>query len=172
AVADAPAILRRDDDVALADRLAHVGDVVLVQMAADVLVHPDDRGVSARGGAELQRLKDEGRHVEIAHPGTVGDLVHRHEAFAGGAPFPIGFGLLLEIAREIAGPPLKAALTGEVEGETRQKKEDESRPVDQTSVHAPNLTTGPNRSWRAHGRASATHSDAAPPLPACVRRTA
>ena len=69
-------------------------------MAADVLVHPDERRVSFRG-AGLQRLEDEGRHVEIAGAAAVGDLLDLHEAGARGAPRLVGLGLLLEHPIEI-----------------------------------------------------------------------
>ena len=90
----------RDDDVALRRGFADVRNVVLVEMSADVLVHPDERGMSLRA-AQLQRLKDEGRDVEVTRLAAVGDLVHLHEAVARRAPGLVGLGLLLELTFEI-----------------------------------------------------------------------
>ena len=53
------------------------------------------------GAAQLQRLEDEGRDVEVTHPAAVGDLVHLHEAVARGAPGLVGLRLLLQHAIEV-----------------------------------------------------------------------
>ena len=89
AVADAAAILRRDDDVALGGRFADVRNVVLVEMAADVLVHPDERRVPLwRRAASAAGRRS--RDVHVARLAAVGDLLHLHEAVAGGAPRLVG----------------------------------------------------------------------------------
>ena len=45
--------------------------------------------------AQLQRLKDQRRDVEVAGLAAVGDLLHLHEALARGAPGRVGLRLLL-----------------------------------------------------------------------------
>ena len=55
----------------------------------------------AFGAAQLQRLKDERRDVQVTRLAAVGDLVHLHEAVARGAPGLVGLGLLLELALEV-----------------------------------------------------------------------
>jgi len=100
AVADAAAILGRDDDVTLRRRFADVRNVVLVEMSTDVLVNPQERRVPLRA-AQLQRLEDERRDVDVTHLAAVGDLLHLHEAVAGGAPCLVGVGLLLQLTIEV-----------------------------------------------------------------------
>ena len=93
AVADAAAIFRRNHDVAFARCLADERNVILAQVTANALVHPDKRGVALRP-AQPERLEYERGNVEIARLAAVGDLLHLHEAFARGAPRPVGVGLL------------------------------------------------------------------------------
>jgi hypothetical protein len=103
AVADAAAILRRDHDIALRCRLPDVRNVVLVEMTADVLVHPDERRMTLRA-AKIQRLEDERRNVEVADAAPVADLRHLHDAVAGPAPCLVGLGLPLDLAVEVRCP--------------------------------------------------------------------
>ena len=53
------------------------------------------------GAAQLQRLEDERRNVQVTHPAAVGDLVHLHEAVARRAPRLVGLRLLLQHAIEV-----------------------------------------------------------------------
>src|SRR6202040_668118 len=87
------------------DRFADVRDVMLVQVAADVLVHPDDGRMAPRA-AHLQRLKHKCRDLEVAQAAPVGDLLELHEARTRGAPGLVGLGLLARQALEIRWPPL------------------------------------------------------------------
>ena len=114
-VADAAAILRCDDDIALRGCLADVWNVVFVEVAADVLVDPDERGVRLRA-AELQRLEDKCRDVEIAYAAAIGDLLHLHDAVARGAPGPVRVRLLLQHSLEVGLP-----LTGSLRRLTEQR---------------------------------------------------
>src|SRR5262249_19242727 len=99
-VADAAAVLRSDDDVAFRGGLADVGNVVFVEVAADILVDPDQRWMSLRA-AQLERLKDESRDLHVAGAAAVGDLLHLHEAGTRSAPRLVGLGLLLEHPLEV-----------------------------------------------------------------------
>ncbi len=100
AVADAAAIFRRDDDVAARGGFANVWNVVLVQMTADVLVHPHERRMLT-GAAQPKRLKDERGDVEIAFRTAIADLLDLHEAVARRTPGAIGLGLLPEHPGEV-----------------------------------------------------------------------
>src|SRR5262249_57495827 len=74
AVADAPAILRSDDNVAPGNRFADIRNVVLVQMTADVFVHPHQRRTAARR-RRPEREKHECGYVEVAGPAAVANLL-------------------------------------------------------------------------------------------------
>jgi hypothetical protein len=60
--------------------------------------------------AQFQGLKDERRDVHVTCLAAVGDLLHLHEAVAGGVPRLVGFGLLLELTLEIGLALLELAL--------------------------------------------------------------
>jgi len=69
-------------------------------MATDVLVHPDQRRM-LMVAAESQRLKHEGRDIEITLRAAIGDLLDLHESFAGGAPRAVRLSLLAEHPCEV-----------------------------------------------------------------------
>ena len=74
---------------------------MLVEMSADVLVNQHRSADIPFRAAQLERLEDERRDLQVTRLAAVGDLVHLHEAIARGTPRLVGLGLLLELALEI-----------------------------------------------------------------------
>src|SRR5438552_1260221 len=145
-------------------------------MAADVLVHPDDRRVALRS-AEIERLKYERGNIQIADPAAVGDLLHLHVAVARRPPFRVGLRLVAKILLEVADAILgrRAIVFGSGLAAKRRRgdqngRENTAEPR-RSSNHPPNLTPEVEER-RAGARMSASRSGGALPRPACGRRRA
>ena len=79
AIAGAATILRANYDVAALNRFLDEGEVVVIEIAVQVFVNPEERRMSG-GAAQLERLKNVSGNFQAVGPALVSKLLHFHNA--------------------------------------------------------------------------------------------